>query len=74
MKKWDAKRGHSLCPARCFFTVFNAFIYHLISNISKTVLGSGDIWFCREFQALSSSNKIIYWRWQEKIVLKIRWN
>jgi hypothetical protein len=37
-----------------FFTAFRMFvIFHLFSNMFKTVLGSSHIWFCREFQALS---------------------
>jgi hypothetical protein len=40
-----------------FYSFLCVFIFHLFSNISKTVFGSSYIWFCREFQALSFDEK-----------------
>jgi hypothetical protein len=36
-----------------FYTFLYVLIFHLFSNISKTVLESSHIWFCREFHGAS---------------------
>jgi hypothetical protein len=40
-----------------FYSFLYVFIFHLFSNISKTVFKSSHIWFCREFQAPSFDKK-----------------
>jgi hypothetical protein len=40
-----------------FYSFLYVFAFHLFQNISKKVFEPSQIWFCREFQALSFDKK-----------------
>jgi hypothetical protein len=57
IKKWAAKCGYSLCPTRYFYNFLYVLIFHLFSNIYKTVLESTHA-VCREFCGASFAKTI----------------